>query len=80
MIDLNGYEIWFVTGSQELYGEEVLQQVAADSVAIIDGLNASNKLPVTIVFKPVVTSAEAIFRLEALTLGCTGFRLISCSI
>ena len=56
-------ETWFVTGSQELYGEEVLRQVAADSGAIVDGFNAADKLPVTIVFRPVLTSAEAITRL-----------------
>lgn len=56
-------EAWFVTGSQGLYGEEVLQQVAADSGRIVDGLNRSNELPVKIVFKPVLTSADAITQL-----------------
>jgi L-arabinose isomerase len=56
-------EAWFITGSQELYGEEVLKQVAADSSAIVDGLNGEGKLPIEIVFKPVLTSAEAISRL-----------------
>ncbi len=56
-------EAWFITGSQHLYGEEVLQQVAADSGRIVEGLNSSNKLPVTIVFKPVLTTADAISQL-----------------
>ena len=56
-------EAWFVTGSQELYGEEVLLQVASDSTAIIEGLNASGKLPIPVVFKPVLKSPEAIFNL-----------------
>ncbi len=56
-------EAWFITGSQHLYGEEVLQQVAADSGRIVEGLNSSNKLPVTIVFKPVLTTAAAISQL-----------------
>jgi L-arabinose isomerase len=56
-------EAWFITGTQELYGEEVLKQVAADSSAIVNGLNAGDKLPIKIVFKPVLTSAEAITRL-----------------
>lgn len=63
---MNAYEsmeAWFVTGSQELYGEEVLRQVAADSLGITEGLNAANKLPIQIVYKPVLTSAEAISRL-----------------
>ena len=40
MIDLKPLEIWFVTGSQHLYGPEVLKQVAADSQAIA-GWNGS---------------------------------------
>ena len=56
-------EAWFVTGSQELYGEEVLLQVASDSTAIIEGLNASGKLPIPVAFKPVLKSPEAIFNL-----------------
>jgi L-arabinose isomerase len=63
---MNAYEskeAWFITGSQELYGEEVLQQVAADSKTIVDGLNGAGNLPVTIEFKPVLTSAEAISQL-----------------
>jgi L-arabinose isomerase len=63
---MNAYEskeAWFITGSQELYGEGVLQQVAADSKTIVDGLNGAGNLPVTIVFKPVLTSADAISQL-----------------
>jgi L-arabinose isomerase len=56
-------EAWLITGSQHLYGEEVLKQVAADSGTIVDTLNSTKKLPVTIVFKPVLTDAEAITRL-----------------
>lgn len=56
-------EAWFITGSQHLYGEEALQQVAANSGEIVDGLNASNELPVSLVFKPVLTTAEAITQL-----------------
>lgn len=62
---MNAYEskeAWFVTGSQSLYGEEVLRQVAADSGQIVDGLNAAD-LPADIVFKPILTSAEGISQL-----------------
>ena len=48
-------EAWFITGSQSLYGEEVLQQVADDSRRIVEGLNASEKVPLRIVYKPVLT-------------------------
>lgn len=59
MIDLKHYEVWFVTGSQHLYGEETLLQVAADAERIASGLDASGKLAVKVVFKPVVkTPAE----------------------
>jgi L-arabinose isomerase len=58
-----GKEAWFVTGSQHLYGEEALQQVAMNSRAIVDGLNAADTLPVAIVFKPVLTTADSITRL-----------------
>ncbi len=60
MIELNNYEVWFVTGSQELYGEATLKKVAEDSQKIASGMNQSGKLPVRVVFKPVVTSPEAI--------------------
>ncbi len=56
-------EVWFATGSQHLYGPETLEQVAADSQHIVDGLNVSGKLPVKIVFKPVLTTPDAIAQL-----------------
>ena len=60
MIDLQKYEVWFATGSQHLYGPKTLQQVAEDSQAIVDGLNKAGSIPVKIVFKPVLTNADAI--------------------
>ncbi|MEG8946934.1 L-arabinose isomerase [Rosettibacter firmus] len=63
MIDIKNYEAWFVTGSQHLYGEQTLKQVAADSQLIVEGLNNSNKLPVKIIFKPVLTTPDAIYNL-----------------
>jgi L-arabinose isomerase len=53
-------EIWFVTGSQHLYGPETLQQVDKDSAAIVEGLNRSGKVPVKLVFKPVVKTPDEI--------------------
>ena len=56
---MNQYEAWFLTGSQHLYGPETLQQVAGDSSLIVEGLNESDRIPVKIVFKPVLkTPAE----------------------
>ncbi|MBN9614856.1 MAG: L-arabinose isomerase, partial [Acidobacteriales bacterium] len=55
MIELKSLEIWFVTGSQHLYGQETLAQVAAHSQKIADSLNGETAIPVQIVFKPVLT-------------------------
>ena len=60
MTDLKQYEAWFVTGSQHLYGEETLQQVADHSRQIAQALSDSPSIPVRVVFKPVVTTAEQI--------------------
>ena len=60
MIDLDQYEVWFVTGSQHLYGDAALKQVAEHSQTIVQGLAATGKLPVRVVFKPVVTTPQAI--------------------
>lgn len=60
MVDLKQYEVWFVTGSQHLYGPKTLEQVAAHSREIAAALGASAHIPVSMVFKPVLTTAEAI--------------------
>src|SRR6266516_1254251 len=59
-IDLKGYEVWFVTGSQHLYGSKTLETVAEHSREIAASLGASAHLPVQVVFKPVLTTPEAI--------------------
>jgi L-arabinose isomerase len=63
MIDLKQYEVWFATGSQHLYGPETLAKVAQNSQAIVDGLNASGIIPVKILFKPILTTPDAIHSL-----------------
>jgi L-arabinose isomerase len=60
MIDLRGYEVWFVTGSQHLYGPKTLEAVAEHSHEIAMALGASSYVPVQVVFKPVLTTPEAI--------------------
>ncbi|MBN1769394.1 MAG: L-arabinose isomerase [Prolixibacteraceae bacterium] len=60
MEDLMNKEVWFVTGSQHLYGSETLEQVDKDSSTIVAGLNGSGKLPIKVVFKPVVKTPEEI--------------------
>src|ERR1043165_4300936 len=60
MVDLKGYEVWFVTGSQHLYGPETLEQVAEHSREIAKALGESKYIPTQVVFKPVLTTPEAI--------------------
>jgi L-arabinose isomerase len=60
MIDLKQYEIWFVTGSQHLYGPKTLETVAEHSREIAAALGASAHVPVQVIFKPVLTTPEAI--------------------
>ena len=53
-------EVWFVTGSQDLYGPEALHEVQRNVVHMVQGLNESSRLPVRWAPKPVVTTPEAI--------------------
>ncbi|OJV60376.1 MAG: L-arabinose isomerase [Cellulomonas sp. 73-145] len=55
-------EVWFLTGSQGLYGEETLRQVAEQSQEVARTLDASDDVPAKIVWKPVLTDSAAIRR------------------
>lgn len=59
-MNLKSLEVWFVTGSQHLYGAEALAKVAENSQKIAASLNAESAIPVTIVFKPVMTTSDQI--------------------
>ena len=61
MLNLKKLEVWFITGSQHLYGEETLRQVAADSEKIVKALDKAAGIPVHIVFKPVVKTPDEIY-------------------
>jgi len=63
MENLRKFEAWFVTGSQHLYGPETLKQVATDSHQIAAELDKNPAIPVKIIFKPVLTTPDAIFEL-----------------
>ncbi len=65
MIDISKKEVWFITGSQDLYGDEALKQVAKNSTEIANTLNNSALIPVNVVFKPIVKSSDEIY--ETLT-------------
>ena len=60
MLNLKRNEVWFVTGSQHLYGPETLKQVAKHSQEIAKALNATPAIPVKIVFKPVLITPDAV--------------------
>ena len=63
MTNLKKLEVWFVTGSQHLYGPQTLEQVAQDSQKIAAALGASPAIPVQVVFKPVLVSPDAVTEL-----------------
>jgi L-arabinose isomerase len=56
-------EIWFVTGTQHLYGPDTLKQVAADSAKIAAALDKSSKISQKVVFKPILTTPDSITEL-----------------
>ncbi len=60
--DLRKREVWFITGSQHLYGEETLRKVAEHSREIARHLNDDKAIPVSVVFKPVVKSPEEVLQ------------------
>ena len=75
MSTLKEFEVWFVTGSQHLYGSETLKQVDIDSKTIADALNDSSAIPCKVVFKPVLKTPDEITQLciDANTAGnCIG--------
>jgi L-arabinose isomerase len=63
VLDLGASEVWFVTGSQHLYGPETLETVARNSAEIAAALDAASAIPVRVVRKPVLTDADAIHAL-----------------
>ncbi|MFJ2621642.1 L-arabinose isomerase [Glutamicibacter sp. NPDC087344] len=55
-------EIWFFTGSQDLYGEETLRQVAQQSTEVAATLDSSEQVPARVVWKPVLKDSDSIRR------------------
>jgi len=60
MSDPRKEEVWFLTGSQHLYGEQTLKTVAEDSRKIAEHLDGCGKLPVGVVWKPILTTPDEI--------------------
>jgi L-arabinose isomerase len=72
---LKNFEVWFVTGSQHLYGEKTLRQVDEHSKIIAESLSNSSVIPVKVIFKPVVKTPDEIYAIcqEAnVTVNCIG--------
>jgi L-arabinose isomerase len=63
MLTTKAYEFWFVTGSQLLYGEDVLVAVEENSRTIVTGLDEDSSVPFKLVFKSVVKDSESIRKL-----------------
>lgn len=57
-----GREVWFLTGSQGLYGDDALAQVASQSQNVVETLNRAGDIPVNIVWKPTLTDSDSIRR------------------
>ncbi len=78
MVTLAALEVWFITGSQHLYGPETLAAVASHSQEIAASLDAVQTVPCKVVFKPVVTTPgeiTAVCRDASLSDACIGLVL-----
>lgn len=62
MLELKQYKFWFITGSQHLYGEDTLREVDRHSQIMVQGLDKDEAIPYKVIFKPVVTTPDAIRR------------------
>jgi L-arabinose isomerase len=60
MIDVTNFELWFLTGSQHLYGPETLKKVEDHARDIAKALSISPRIPLKVVCKPVMTDSETI--------------------
>jgi L-arabinose isomerase len=63
MLDLSKFEVWFATGSQGLYGPEILERVREHALEMAERLSNSEQIPVSIVLKPALASSDSILKL-----------------
>lgn len=61
MINLKNLEVWFITGTQDLYGEDTLKEVAAHAQQVAASLDAAKDIHVHVVYKPIVKTSQEIF-------------------
>jgi len=71
-MDLKGFEVWLAVGSQDLYGDETLRQVAEHARIMAEDFNRDPLLPCAVVLKPTAKSPREILRLfeEANAAAC----------
>jgi len=62
MASLKNYKFYFIVGSQDLYGEEVLRTVDEHAKTMVASFNTEKAIPCTVVFHPVVRNSEEILR------------------
>lgn len=75
MITFDNYEVWFVTGSQHLYGSETLKQVAENTKQIVSQFNKDDRIPINVVWTPTVKTAaeiDAVCREASNSSACIG--------
>ena len=60
MLTNREYKFWFATGSQDLYGDDCLREVAEHSQKMVEGLNASGLLPYEVIWKPTLIDSASI--------------------
>ena len=65
MNSLKSYRFLFVVGSQDLYGQDVLNTVDEHAKEMADALNADERIPCTVVFRPVVRNSDEIYEAMA---------------
>lgn len=63
MLTTKAYEFWFVTGSQLLYGEDVLRQVEVNSRTIVNGMDDDSQVTHKLIFKSVLKDSDSIRKL-----------------
>lgn len=62
-LDINKFEVWFITGSQHLYGPDTLKQVAEHAGQIARHIDKQKSIPVKIKFKGVLTTPDEIVKI-----------------
>src|SRR5210317_1100888 len=63
MKEIFNKKVWFLTGTQDLYGEQILDQVTKNSVFVVDGINKSGLVPLEVIHKPILKTPDEITKI-----------------